>query len=63
MRGESHSRVRQRKTSRTDRRGPTLERARRLVAVNRYGAVTLDLTLADGDGATLIAELRAAAGP
>ncbi len=39
---------------------PTLERARRLLAVHRYVAITLDLALADGDGVTLIHELRAA---
>lgn len=40
---------------------PTLERARRLVAAHHYSVITLDLVLADGDGATLIHELRAAA--
>lgn len=38
---------------------PTLERARRLLEINRYDAITLDLSLADGDGSMLIAELRA----
>jgi PAS domain S-box-containing protein len=40
---------------------PTLERARRLLAAYRFDAITLDLVLADGDGATLIHELRARA--
>ena len=39
---------------------PTLERARRLLRTHHYDAVTLDLVLADGDGATLIGELRSA---
>jgi PAS domain S-box-containing protein len=37
---------------------PTLERARRLLGAHRYAAITLDLALADGDGATLISEIR-----
>lgn len=36
---------------------PTLERARRLLAVNRYDAATLDLALADGDGSELLGQL------
>jgi DNA-binding response OmpR family regulator len=37
---------------------PTLERARRLLARHAYRLMTLDLMLADGDGAALIPELR-----
>jgi len=36
---------------------PTLERARRLLAVHEYAAVTLDLVLGDGDGCELLPEL------
>jgi PAS domain S-box-containing protein len=39
---------------------PTLERARRLLALHRYAAVTLDLVLADGDGTALIRDIRKA---
>ncbi|MDP3232739.1 MAG: response regulator [Myxococcales bacterium] len=39
---------------------PTLERARRLLAMHRYDVITLDVVLADGDGTTLIGEVRAA---
>ncbi|MDP3505635.1 MAG: PAS domain S-box protein [Myxococcales bacterium] len=38
---------------------PTLERARRLLAMNTYDVITLDMVLADGDGAVLIGEVRA----
>jgi len=37
---------------------PTLGRARRLLKSKTYGAVTLDLTLADGPGTRLIGEIR-----
>ncbi len=39
---------------------PTLERARRLLALHRYQVITLDVMLADGDGTELIGEVRAA---
>ncbi len=38
---------------------PTVERARRLLSARRYAAITIDLMLADGDGTTLIHEVRA----
>ncbi len=37
---------------------PTSERAKRLLAENRYVAVTLDMTLADGDATPLLDDLR-----
>jgi PAS domain S-box-containing protein len=40
------------------KQAPTLERARRLLAAHHFDAVTLDLVLADGDGSTLLAEMR-----
>lgn len=39
---------------------PTLERARRLLALHRYDVITLDVVLADGDGTALIGEVRSA---
>ncbi len=41
---------------------PTLERARRLLAVQRYDAVTIDLVLADGEGAAFVREVRSMRG-
>jgi len=37
---------------------PTLERARRLLAVRKFDAITLDLRLADGEGVELIDDVR-----